>query len=57
MEHPTSKDAAALFDQLLYRLEQLEAIACYFNQADFETLLDALDIMSREAIRHVGVTH
>ena len=57
MEHPTSKDAAALFDQLLYRLEQLEAIACYFNQADFETLLDALDIMRREAIRHVGITH
>ena len=57
MEHPTSKDAAALFDQLLYRLEQLEAMACYFNQADFETLLDALDIMSREAMRHAGVTH
>ena len=57
MEHPTSKDAAALFDQLLYRLEQLEAIACYFNQEDFETLLDALDIMSREAMRHAGVTH
>ena len=57
MEQPTSKDAAALFDQLLYRLEQLEAIACYFNQEDFEILLDALDIMRREAIRHVGVTH
>ena len=57
MEQPTSKDAAALFDQLLYRLEQLEATACYFNQEDFEILLDALDIMRREAIRHVGVTH
>ena len=57
MEQPTSKDAAALFDQLLYRLEQLEAIACYFNREDFEILLDALDIMNREAIRHVGVTH
>ena len=57
MEQPTSKDAATLFDQLLYRLEQLEAIACYFNREDFETLLDALDIMNREAIRHVGVTH
>ena len=57
MEAHTKEEADALFELFQFRLEQLEAIACYFNQADFETLLDALDIMSREAIRHAGVTH
>lgn len=57
MEVHTKEEADALFEQFQFRLEQLEAMACYFNQEDFETLLDALDIMRREAICHVGVTH
>ena len=57
MDAHTKEEADALFELLQFRLEQLEAMVCYFNQADFETLLDALDIMSREAIRHAGVTH
>ena len=57
MEVHTKEEADALFELLQFRLEQLEAMACYFNQADFEILLDALDIMSREAMRHTGVTH
>lgn len=57
MEAHTKEEADALFELIQFRLEQLETMACYFNQADFETLLDALDIMSREAMRHADVTH
>ena len=57
MEQPTSKDAAALFDQFQSCLTQLESLACYFCQDDFETLLNALDIMSREVVFQVGHTH